>query len=130
MYGNPEGSVVGRPSASIKKPGGTCCPFSRAMTIFSAAAPLRAMSRKTDFPFFSGAANEKGLLPMATSRLPGMAFYVLGLPEEEAKEFADAILDAKHSVTCCPVCQNFTAGGLCPICSIIYPLFPRCNAKC
>ena len=37
--------------------------------------------------------------------------------EEEAKEFADAILDAKHSVTCCPVCQNFTAGGLCPICS-------------
>lgn len=43
------------------------------MTIFKAAAPLRAMSRKTDFPFFSGAANEKGLLPMATSRLPGMA---------------------------------------------------------
>ena len=59
------------------------------------------------------------------ARLPGiggksaqrLAFYVLGLPEEEAKEFADAILDAKHSVTCCPVCQNFTAGGLCPICS-------------
>ena len=41
-----------------------------------------------------------------------LAFYVLGLPEEEAKEFADAILDAKRSVTCCPVCQNFTAGGL------------------
>ena len=59
------------------------------------------------------------------ARLPGiggksaqrLAFYVLGLPEEEAKEFANAILDAKHSVTCCPVCQNFTAGGLCPICA-------------
>lgn len=59
------------------------------------------------------------------ARLPGiggksaqrLAFYVLGLPEEEAKEFADAILDAKRSVTCCPVCQNFTAGGLCPICA-------------
>ena len=59
------------------------------------------------------------------ARLPGigsksaqrLAFHVLGLPEDEAKEFADAILDAKHSVTCCPVCQNFTAGGLCPICS-------------
>ena len=59
------------------------------------------------------------------ARLPGiggksaqrLAFYVLGLPEEEAREFADAILDAKHSVTCCPVCQNFTAGGLCPICA-------------
>ena len=56
------------------------------------------------------------------ARLPGiggksaqrLAFYVLGL---EAKEFADAILDAKKSVTCCPVCQNFTAGGLCPICA-------------
>lgn len=46
-----------------------------------------------------------------------LAFYVLGLSESEARDFADAILDAKKSVTCCPVCQNFTAGGLCPICS-------------
>lgn len=59
------------------------------------------------------------------ARLPGigsksaqrLAFYVLGLSESEAEEFASAILDAKHSVTCCPVCQNFTAGGLCPICA-------------
>ena len=41
----------------------------------------------------------------------------LGLTEEEAREFAEAILDAKQNVTCCPVCQNLTAGGLCPICS-------------
>ena len=26
-------------------------------------------------------------------------------------------MDAKRSITCCPVCQNFTSGGLCPICS-------------
>ena len=59
------------------------------------------------------------------ARLPGiggksaqrLAFYVLGLPETEAQEFADAIVDAKKSVTCCPECQNFTAGGLCPICA-------------
>ena len=59
------------------------------------------------------------------ARLPGigrktaqrLAFYVLGLPEEDARAFADAIVDAKKSVTCCPVCQNFTAGGLCPICA-------------
>ena len=59
------------------------------------------------------------------ARLPGiggksaqrLAFYVLGLPEAEAKEFADAIVGAKQNVTCCPVCQNFTAGGLCPICA-------------
>ena len=59
------------------------------------------------------------------ARLPGiggksaqrLAFHVLGLPENEAQEFADAIVEAKRGVTCCPVCQNFTAGGLCPICA-------------
>ena len=59
------------------------------------------------------------------ARLPGiggktaqrLAFYVLGLTEAEAQAFADAIVDAKRSVTCCPVCQNLTAGGLCPICA-------------
>lgn len=59
------------------------------------------------------------------ARLPGiggksaqrLAFFVLSLPEEEAREFADAIVDAKRKITCCPVCQNFTGGGLCPICA-------------
>ena len=59
------------------------------------------------------------------ARLPGigsksaqrLAFYVLGLSEAEAQSFADAIVNAKRSVTCCPVCQNLTAGGLCPICA-------------
>ena len=59
------------------------------------------------------------------ARLPGigrksaqrLAFFVLGLPMEEAQTFADAIVDAKKSVTLCPVCQNLTAGGLCPVCA-------------
>ena len=59
------------------------------------------------------------------AKLPGigsksaqrLAFYVLSLPEQEAQEFADAIMDAKKSVTCCPVCQNLTAGGVCSICA-------------
>ena len=59
------------------------------------------------------------------ARLPGiggksaqrLAFHILDLPESEAQAFAQAILDAKRSVTCCPECQNFTAGGLCPICA-------------
>ena len=54
------------------------------------------------------------------ARLPGvgyksaqrLAFHVLSLPAEEAQAFADAITDAKRSVTLCPVCQNLTAGGL------------------
>ena len=58
------------------------------------------------------------------ARLPGiggktaqrLAFYVLGLPQEEAQAFADAILEAKRSVHTCPVCQNLTDRELCPIC--------------
>ena len=59
------------------------------------------------------------------ARLPGigrksaqrLAFFVLSLPEGEAAEFAQAILEAKSAIHCCPVCQNFSQGnGLCPIC--------------
>ena len=59
------------------------------------------------------------------ARLPGiggksaqrLAFHVLSLSEEDAKEFADAILDAKRTVTCCPICRNLTDGGVCSICA-------------
>lgn len=59
------------------------------------------------------------------ARLPGvgrksaqrLAFFVLGLPEEQVKLFARALLDAKEQIHRCPVCQNFSEGqGLCPIC--------------
>ena len=46
-----------------------------------------------------------------------LAFHVLSLPESEAQEFADAIIQAKHSVTLCPVCRNLTSGGLCAVCA-------------
>ena len=46
-----------------------------------------------------------------------LAFHVLSLSDQEAQDFADAILEAKRTVTCCPVCRNLTAGGLCPICA-------------
>ena len=60
------------------------------------------------------------------ARLPGigrksaqrLAFFVLSLPDEEAGVFADAILAAKSSIRCCPVCQNLTEGdGPCAICA-------------
>ena len=58
------------------------------------------------------------------ARLPGiggktaqrLAFHGLSLPEEEAAEFAAAILDAKKSVHLCPCCMNLTDRELCPIC--------------
>ena len=59
------------------------------------------------------------------ARLPGiggktaqrLAFHVLGLPLEDAQEFADAIINAKKTVKTCPVCQNLTDRELCPICA-------------
>ena len=58
------------------------------------------------------------------ARLPGiggktaqrLAFYVLGLPMEQAQEFAEAIIAAKQTVHTCPVCQNLTDRDICPIC--------------
>ena len=60
------------------------------------------------------------------ARLPGvgrksaqrLAFYILDQPEQAAQEFAAALLDAKKTIGCCPVCQNLTdGGGPCAICS-------------
>ena len=58
------------------------------------------------------------------ARLPGvgsktaqrLAFHVLSVPDGEAEEFANAILEAKKQVHTCPVCQNLTDRELCPIC--------------
>ncbi len=45
-----------------------------------------------------------------------LAFHMLSLPDGEAQSFAVAIIEAKSSVHCCPVCQNLTDGELCSIC--------------
>ena len=58
------------------------------------------------------------------ARLPGiggktaqrLAFHVLELPEIDAQEFSEAILDARRQVHTCPVCQNLTDRALCSIC--------------
>ena len=57
-------------------------------------------------------------------RLPGvgrksamrMAYAVLDLCEEDAAEFAEAILEAKRKIHLCPVCQNLTDRELCSVC--------------
>ena len=58
-------------------------------------------------------------------RMPGigakpaqrMAFYILGLPQDEAKEFADTVLQASEKIHRCPKCCNLTDKELCPVCS-------------
>lgn len=60
------------------------------------------------------------------AKLPGigkksaqrLAFYVLSLPDGEAEDFANAIVNARKSIACCPVCQNFSEGdGPCAVCA-------------
>ena len=58
------------------------------------------------------------------AKLPGiggktaqrLAFHLLSLPQEEAQEFAETILEAKRTVQLCPMCQNLTDQDICPIC--------------
>ena len=46
-----------------------------------------------------------------------MAFSVLDMEPEEAREFAAAIVDAREKIHLCPICQNLTDRELCPICA-------------
>lgn len=58
-------------------------------------------------------------------RMPGvgaktaqrMAFYILGLSKEEAKEFADTVVCASEKIHRCPKCCNLTDKELCPVCA-------------
>ena len=45
-----------------------------------------------------------------------MAFYVLGLTEQEAQEFANAITDAHTKIKQCKICCDLADDDLCPIC--------------
>lgn len=45
------------------------------------------------------------------------AYNVINMSEEDAVNFANAIMDVKHSVHYCKVCGNFTEKEVCDICS-------------
>jgi len=58
------------------------------------------------------------------AKLPGigmktaqrLAFFVMGMTDSEARQFADAIIKAHSTVHCCEVCQNLTDKDICPVC--------------
>lgn len=67
---------------------------------------------------FERLVEQLGKLPGVGSKsAQRMAFYFLGLRDEEAEVFARAITDAKREVHRCRVCQNLTDSELCPICT-------------
>ena len=58
------------------------------------------------------------------SKLPGVgaktaqrfAYKIVNMNDEEAKAFADAIINVKENVRYCKVCGNFSEGDVCDIC--------------
>ena len=46
-----------------------------------------------------------------------MAFSVLDMTDEDAAQFAQAIIEAKEKIHLCPICQNLTDRDICPICA-------------
>ncbi|WP_422447044.1 recombination mediator RecR [Thermoanaerobacterium sp. DL9XJH110] len=69
-----------------------------------------------------------GRLIEELSRLPGigpktaqrLAFHILKMPGERVAELAEAIKNAKESITYCSVCGNFTDKDPCGICRAPY----------
>lgn len=57
-------------------------------------------------------------------RLPGigsktaqrLAYFVLNMPEDGAKEFSDAIMEAHQKIRRCEICCNFSDKEKCPVC--------------
>ena len=65
-----------------------------------------------------------GRLVNEFSKLPGVgaktaqrfAYKVVNMSNEEAKAFADAIINVKNNVHYCSICGNFSEGDICDIC--------------
>ncbi len=55
-----------------------------------------------------------GIGPKSAARL---AYYVLSMPESEAKKFSDAITDAHQKIHYCKICCNLTDKEICSICA-------------
>lgn len=66
-----------------------------------------------------------GKLINAFTKLPGVgtktaqrfAYQIINMSEEEAKNFANSIIDCKEKIRYCKVCGNYTDKEVCDICS-------------
>ena len=72
----------------------------------------------------------RNVVPLANlieqfERLPGighksaqkLAFHILGMTDEQARRFADTIIQAHEKIHRCSVCCNLSEDELCPICA-------------
>lgn len=69
-------------------------------------------------PAFSKLVEQFEKLPgIGSKTAQKMAYYILASDKSVAKEFSEALLDAKNSIHLCQVCQNLTDKEICNICS-------------
>jgi len=46
-----------------------------------------------------------------------LAFHVLGMPKQDARDFAEAIIEASERTSLCRMCQDLCEGDICRICA-------------
>jgi len=54
-----------------------------------------------------------GIGPKSAQRL---AFYILRIPDDEARQLAESIIEVKERIGACRVCFNFTDQPVCEVC--------------
>jgi len=59
----------------------------------------------------------KKIPSIGTKTAQRIAFYFLGLPQEEADQIAEAIKDAKRKIFYCSLCNNITHVDPCQLCT-------------
>ena len=78
-----------------------------------------------NYEFLPSVAAPLSKLIQEFNRLPGigpksaqrLAYYLIRMPEEEAKSLAESILAVKDKVIYCGICQNITESSPCYLCS-------------
>ena len=60
--------------------------------------------------------SSSGCRVLVTKSAQRLAYHVLGMTDEQAKTFSDAILEAHSQIHYCRVCCNLTDQELCPVC--------------
>ena len=46
-----------------------------------------------------------------------LAYHVLDMPEEQVRELAAVLIEAKRNIHTCPICFNLTDGEVCEVCA-------------
>ena len=74
------------------------------------------MAEYNSLPLVSAAEQFAKLPGIGMKTAQRLAYFILNQPVEEVELFSTQILNARKSVHCCKICQNFTDTEQCSIC--------------